>query len=76
MASASSQQSGDARRISQSVSAIDQATQRNVLLVQQSSAAAEAMRLATERMAGLLASFHLDTTDSVGDGELIIDMSR
>ncbi|MDR9837315.1 methyl-accepting chemotaxis protein [Herbaspirillum huttiense] len=76
LASASSQQSGDARRISQSVSAIDQATQRNVLLVQQSSAAAEAMRLATERMAGLLASFHLDTTDSVGDGELIIDMSR
>ncbi|MBP1313521.1 methyl-accepting chemotaxis protein [Herbaspirillum sp. 1130] len=76
VASASSQQSAGARRISQSVSAIDQATQRNVLLVQQSSAAAEAMRLATERMAALMARFRLETGEGTGEGELVIDMSR
>ncbi|QBP75837.1 HAMP domain-containing protein [Herbaspirillum huttiense] len=76
VASASSQQSAGARRISQSVSAIDQATQRNVLLVQQSSAAAEAMRLATERMAALMARFRLETGEGTSEGELVIDMSR
>ncbi|MCP3653791.1 methyl-accepting chemotaxis protein [Herbaspirillum sp.] len=76
VASASSQQSAGARRISQSVSAIDQATQRNVLLVQQSSAAAEAMRLATERMAALMARFRLETGEGASEGELVIDMSR
>lgn len=60
MASASSRQSAGARRISRAFSAIDQATQRNVVLVQQSSAAAEAMRLASERMAELLAGFRLE----------------
>ncbi|WP_413456634.1 methyl-accepting chemotaxis protein [Herbaspirillum huttiense] len=60
MASASTRQSAGARRISQAFSAIDQATQRNVALVQQSSAAAEAMRLASERMAELLAGFRLE----------------
>lgn len=56
--------------------ASDQATQRNVLLVQQSSAAAEAMRLATERMAALMARFRLETGEGTGEGELVIDMSR
>ena len=75
IASVSMQQSAGVVQVAEAVSAMDQVTQHNVALVQQSSAAAEAMRLATERMAELVGSFRLDHGEfHDGDG-MVIDMA-
>ncbi|MCT9627631.1 methyl-accepting chemotaxis protein, partial [Pseudarthrobacter equi] len=72
IASVSMQQSAGVVQVAEAVSAMDQVTQHNVALVQQSSAAAEAMRLATERMAELVGSFRLDHGEfHDGDGMVI-----
>ncbi len=75
IASVSTQQSAGVVQVAESVSAMEQITQHNVALVQQSSAAAEAMRLATERMADLVGAFRVDQGEFHDDDGMVIDMA-
>ncbi|BEV15805.1 methyl-accepting chemotaxis protein [Herbaspirillum sp. DW155] len=75
IASVSTQQSAGMEQVAEAVSAMEQITQHNVALVQQSSAAAEAMRLATERMAELVDRFQVNQGEFHDDDGMVIDMA-
>ena len=60
IAAASSEQSGSIAEVSTAISHLDQLTQQNAALVEESAAAAEALKQQAERLAAAVAGFRLN----------------
>jgi methyl-accepting chemotaxis protein len=68
---AASEQSAGLGEVNSAVGQLDQMTQQNAALVEQSAAAAESMRDQAQRLAGMMAAFRIedsDTSTAVPDG--------
>ncbi len=70
--SASAEQSSGISQVNEAVMELDQMTQQNAALVEQSAAAAESLREQAQRLADVVSSFKLTTTQGMGKGQLLL----